>query len=64
MLALGALLLAMSCDEAAESALRSENAVSRAQSALAAGDPNDPMLRKNLGNAYREMGLDEAALKE
>ena len=54
----------MSCDEAGESALRSENAVSRAQSALAAGDPNDPMLRKDLGNAYREMGQDEAALKE
>lgn len=64
MLALGGLLLAMSCDEAGESALRVENAVSRAQSALASGDPNDPMLRMRLGDAYREAGQDEAALKE
>lgn len=64
MLALGGLLLAMSCDEAGESALPGENAVSRAQSALTAGDPNDPMLRMRLGDAYRELGQDEAALKE
>ena len=49
---------------AGESVLRGENAVSRAQTALAAGDPNDPMLRMRLGDAYRELGKDEAALKE
>lgn len=64
MLALGGLLLAMSCDQAGESALRGENAVSRALEALAAGDPKDPTLRMRLGDAYREMGQDEAALEE
>ena len=72
MLALSVLLLAVSCegergvdraaiDGSSESA---QEAVFRAQSALAAGDPNDPMLRMNLGNAYRTLGQDEAALKE
>ena len=64
MLALTGLLLAVSCDEAGESALRGENAVTRAQAALAAGDANDPMLRMRLGRAYGELGQDDAALKE
>lgn len=54
----------MSCDQAGESGLQRENAVSRAQAALAAGNPNDPTLRMRLGDAYRELGQDEAALKE
>lgn len=50
--------------DAGESVRRGENAVSRAKSALAAGNPNDPMLRMDLGDAYRAMGQDEAALTE
>ncbi|MDE0039238.1 MAG: thioredoxin fold domain-containing protein [Gammaproteobacteria bacterium] len=45
------------------SVLRGENAVDRARSALATGDPNDPMLRSRLADAYVEMGQDEDALE-
>ena len=44
--------------------LLGENAVDRAQRALAKGDPDDPMLRSRLGDAYVEMGRDEDALRE
>ena len=50
--------------EAAESVLRGENTLDRARSALAAGNPDDPMLRSRLADAYVEMGQDEAALEE
>lgn len=46
-----------------ESALRGENAIARARTALA-DDPNNPMLRSRLATAYAEMGQDQAALRE
>ena len=49
-------------DESGQSVPPGQDAVARAQSALAAGDANDPMLRMNLGDAYRALGQDEAAL--
>ena len=51
-------------DESGASVPQGQDAVSRAQSALATGDPNDPMLRMRLGDAYRALGQDDAALKE
>lgn len=50
--------------DAGESVLRGENALDRARSALTAGDPDDPMLRSRLADAYVEMGQDEDALRE
>lgn len=50
--------------DAGESVLRGENTLDRARSALAAGDPDDPMLRSRLADAYVEMGQDEDALQE
>jgi len=47
-----------------ESVLRGENAVARAQAALAEGDPNDPVLRTRLADAYAELGQDAEALRE
>ena len=50
--------------DAGESVLRGENALDRARGALADGNPDDPMLRSRLADAYVEMGQDEDALRE
>ena len=43
---------------------REEDAVVRAQRALASGDPDDPLLRAQLAHAYFASNRDEAALAE
>ena len=50
--------------EDGKSALRGENAIARAQAALAAGNPEDPSLRSRLADAYAELGQDQDALRE
>ncbi|MDE0053285.1 MAG: thioredoxin fold domain-containing protein [Gammaproteobacteria bacterium] len=50
--------------EHSNSALRGENAIARAQAALAAGNPEDPSLRSRLADAYAELGQDQNALRE
>ena len=47
-----------------ESIRRGENAVVRAERALSEGDPDDPMLRARLADAYLESGRTEDALRE
>lgn len=46
------------------SVIAGENSVTRARRNLAQGDENDPMLRMQLGDAYKEMGRNEEALRE
>ena len=50
--------------ELSASVIAGDNAVIRAQRALAQGDENDPMLRMELGDAYREMSRYDEALRE
>ena len=50
--------------EAGENILLGEDALVRAKRALAKGDPDDPMLRSRLADAYLEMGREEDALRE
>ena len=47
-----------------ESVLRGENAIARARRALSEGNPDNPMLRSKLADAYVEMGQYEDALRE
>ena len=47
-----------------ESVLRGENAIARARRALSEGNPENPMLRSKLADAFVEMGQDEDALRE
>ncbi|MCY3621390.1 MAG: thioredoxin family protein [Gammaproteobacteria bacterium] len=50
--------------ELSASVIAGDNAVIRAQRTLAQGDENDPMLRMQLADAYREMGRYDEALRE
>ena len=50
--------------ELSASVIAGDNAVIRAQRALAQGDDNDPMLRMRLADAYRELGRNDEALRE
>ena len=47
-----------------EGVLRGESAIARARRALSEGNPENPMLRSKLADAFVEMGQDEDALRE